>query len=170
MATTAPKPNPDRRITIQWAVSYFKSNETDGIRLYIQAVDANLMTDKIFQYLRRPLNPNTGQEVDTFDHVSSPPDIEEVPEDAPIATEQPAWFRINYVDLYLRSQHEADDVLESILEDVRVLKRTYDIMDVTNPAGSETVGVPEETSSSSSSSSQSSESAPSESSSSSSSG
>ena len=155
MATNVPTPNPDRFIRVQWAVSYWKANAVDGIRLRIEIVEAALMPSKVFQYQLRPKNPNTGEEVAEFDHVSSPPDIEETPEDAPAPGDpRPKWFRLSYVDLLLRSRHEVDDVLAAILEDLRVLKRTYDIISVIEPVGEEVIdGAPPEPAPSSSSSS-----------------
>lgn len=146
--------NPDRYITIAWFSGADTGSNPQGIRIRIMAKDANEMTAKIFVYQVRPKNPNTGLYVGEFDHVGSPSDIEETPEDQPHTSHRPAWFRLDYVDLLVRSRSEAYDLLRSIIDDVYGLKHAYDAMDVLQPHGEQQIGNgPPATPSSSSSSS-----------------
>lgn len=124
-----------RRIRLTWSQSYYKVNTVDGIRIRIEAVDAEEMPDKIFAYLLHPTNPATLAQAAGFDHVCSPVDLEEYPEDQPIANVRPTWFRLNYVDVLLRSQAELDQYLADIIADVKALKKTLDIMDTVTPLG-----------------------------------
>lgn len=138
-----------RRIKITWAQSRYLINRVDGIRLRIEATEAEEMPVKIFAYLTMPLRPGAGDPVGVFDHICSPVDLEEYPEDEPIAGHQPGWFRLDYVDVLLRSAAEIEAALAAILDDVRSLKHTLDTMDDTEPTGE--VWIDEEAATSSSS-------------------
>jgi len=72
--------------------------------------------------------------------VCSPADLEEYPISAPIPGHQPAWFRLSYVDVFLRSWTEANALIEDVRSDVRRLKSTLDIMDEITPQGIEAIG------------------------------
>ena len=92
-------PASGRRIKLAWYVSRYNYHSTDGIRVRIEATDANLMPNKVFAYLLLPLKPGENERVGAFDHVCSPTDLEEYPEDAPIPNFRPEWFRLDYVDV-----------------------------------------------------------------------
>jgi hypothetical protein len=94
----------------------------------IEAYSANLMSNSIFRYIRGPVNSQSIQ-IDEFDGVCSPSDLEEFNQDAPAQGANPAWFRKNYVDLVFRSQHAAKDAWNLIVSDVKILVSTLDIMD-----------------------------------------
>lgn len=155
--------HPNRRITITWATSYYRIGVDDGIRVRFDASGAVDMPVRIFAYRMLPLNPRTGQEAGHFDHVCSPPDLADYPEDEPRPGIRPEWFRLSYVDLMVRSQEEVADLVEAVLEDVRRLKHTLDRMDTLQPGDAEQVGISPDVTSSSSSSSESSQSDSSES-------
>lgn len=143
----------DRRIKINWAVSRFILNRIDGIRVRIEAECAQDMPTSIFAYRNLPVDPATGSQAGWFSHVCSPVDLEEFPENAPIPTHHPQWFRLSYVDVLLRSRVEANAFIEDVCDDVRRLQHTLTIMDTIEPEGSEEIGgaVTCETSSSNSS-------------------
>jgi hypothetical protein len=124
-----------RRIKITWAQSRYLINRVDGIRLRIEAEEAEDMPTKIFAYLTMPLRPGAGDPVGVFDHICSPVDLEEYPEDEPIPGHQPGWFRLGYVDVLLRSAAEIEAALEAILGDIRSLKRSLDTMDTLEAVG-----------------------------------
>ena len=128
-----------RSITIVKAASRYIYNRIDGIRVRIQAVEAAGMTTKVFAYLMAPTNPSTQERKGFFDHVCSPVDLEEYPADAPVENSVPAWFRMNYVDILVRSQKEADDFIESVLNDVAALKLTLNLQDSVQTIGEETL-------------------------------
>ena len=124
-----------RRIKLTWYVSRYNYHSTDGIRVRIEATNANLMPDKIFACLMLPLKPGESERAGAFDHVCSPTDLEEYPEDEPIPTFRPEWFRLNYVDVVLRSRTEVYTFIRDVAADVHSLRETLEIMDRIVPAG-----------------------------------
>lgn len=141
---TPPPPAPDsgRRVKLTWQVSRYFSDSVDGIRVRITASDAALMSNKIFAYQMLPLKPGADNRVGAFDHVCSPTDLEEYPEDDPIPNDRPAWFRLNYVDVLLRSRAEVKSFIESVIDDVQRLKHTLDVADLLLPGGNTWIGTP----------------------------
>jgi hypothetical protein len=137
-----PTPNNARRIKLSWDVSRYYFHTTDGIRVRITATNANLMPSKIFAYQLLPLKPGEEERVGTFDHVCSPVDLEEYPEDEPIENSRPAWFRLDYVDVLLRSRAEAQAFIKEVAEDVKRLKMTLDIAEDLIPGGDLWIGTP----------------------------
>lgn len=131
-----------RNIHIEWSVSRQYYNDIDGIRVRIEATEANLMPTKIFAYQMMPLKPGSMEQVGAFDHVCSAVDLEEYPEDEPIENSRPAWFRLNYVDVLLRSREETREFINSVLEDVQILKNTLDITGELLTGGDVWIGTP----------------------------
>ena len=134
----------ERRIKLTWQVSRYYASSTDGIRVRIEASEANLMPSKIFAYQLLPVGPADAERVGMFDHVCSPSDLVEYPEDEPVATLRPAWFRLNYVDVLLRSRTEVDAFIRDVTGDVTSLKETLDVADNLTPTGTIWVGSPPE--------------------------
>jgi hypothetical protein len=128
-----------RSLQLSWSCSRYIVNRIDGIRIRVWVSEAVGMTDKIFAYLMTPKNPTTAEKEGVFDHVCSPVDLAEYPEDAPIENSRPAWFRLDYVDLHLRSREEADDFLARVKLDAGGLRVSLDIMEVIAPTGTEDV-------------------------------
>ena len=145
-----------RRVHLTWAVSAYHYHSTDGIRVRIEAGAAENMPSKIFAYLMLPLEPGTTERAGAFDHVCSPTDLEEYPADEPIPNVRPEWFRLDYVDVIVRSRAEAYAFIRDVAADVHVLKTTLDVTDRIEPAGEIWIGGEPESSSSSRSSSSSS--------------
>jgi len=131
-----------RNVKLTWQVSRYNYETTDGIRVRITASNATQMPTKIFAYQMLPLKPGANERVGAFDHVCSPTDLEEYPEDDPIPNYRPAWFRLNYVDVLLRSRAEVKAFIEEVIDDVQRLKTTLDIADTLLPAGELWVGTP----------------------------
>jgi hypothetical protein len=140
-----PAPNSGRRVKLTWQVSRYNYETTDGIRVRIAASDAAQMPSKIFAYQMLPLKPGEDERVGAYDHVCSPTDLEEYPEDDPIIYERPAWFRLDYVDVLLRSRAEVKAFIENVIDDVQRLKQTLDVADLLLPGGETWVGTPPET-------------------------
>lgn len=139
-----------RRLQLVWAVSRYNYHNTDGIRVRITAQNPEQMSDKVFAYLLLPMKPGAGERVGEFSHVCSPVDLEEYPEDEPIPGHRPEWFRLNYVDVLLRSRTEVHEFIKEVCNDVQRLKATLDLMDTLLPGGELWVGgAPQEESSSS---------------------
>lgn len=129
-----------RNIHVQWYTSRYYMNDIDGIRVRIEVDDANLMPTKVFAYQMLPVKPGDTEQLAAFDHVCSTVDIEEYPEDAPDENSRPAWFRADYVDVFLRSQEEVRAFITAVLEDLQILKNTLDIADDLLPAGEVWIG------------------------------
>lgn len=139
-----PAPPSARNIHLTWNVSRYYMNNIDGIRVRIEADDANLMPTKIFAYQMLPVKPGESDRVGAFDHVCSSVDLEEYPEDAPLPNSRPPWFRLDYVDVLLRSREEVRSFINSVIEDVQILKNTLDITEELVPAGDFWIGTPPE--------------------------
>lgn len=137
-----PPPVTQRNIHLTWSVSRYLAYQTDGIRVRIEADDANLMPTKIFAYQMLPVKPGEEDRVGTFDHVCSPVDLEEYPEDQPLPNSRPAWFRLDYVDVLLRSRAEVKAFINSVVEDVNALKTTLDITEDLVQDGDLWIGTP----------------------------
>ena len=129
-----------RNINIKWSTSRYYQNDIDGIRVRIEAADANLMPTKIFAYQMLPIKPGNTEPLATFDHVCSVVDLEEYPEEIPNTADRPAWFRADYVDVFLRSREEVREFVNAVLEDVQILKNTLDIADELLPGGDIWIG------------------------------
>ena len=142
IAPPPPAPDNGRRINITWQVSRYNFATTDGIRVRIEASAAALMPAKIFAYLTLPIKPGEEERIGAFDHVCSPTDLEEYPEDTPIADMRPEWFRLNYVDVLLRSRAEVSAFIRDVVEDVQRLKTTLDTADTLLPGGQIWIGTP----------------------------
>lgn len=147
-----------RRIKLTPALSRVVDATTDAFRLTIVASDAEDMPTKIFRYLQRPSAPGSSERTGFFDGVCSPVDLEEMPEDDPRPNEEPAWYRLETLDLLFRSQHDRDEAKTDIYGAVIALLNTLDLVDALEVQPPIWFGVPPESSSSSSSSSSSAES------------
>jgi hypothetical protein len=144
IAPAPTQPDNGRRIKLAWSVSRYRFESVDGIRVRITATDAALMPDKVFAYLLLPLKPAAHERVGAFDHVCSPTDLEEYPEDAPPPNARPEWYRLNYVDVIVRSRAEVHDFIKNVVEDVQRLKDTLDLMEDLLPGGEAWIGAPPE--------------------------
>jgi hypothetical protein len=136
-----------RGIQLTWTCSHYVYGRHDGVRVRIDAVAAQNMPLKVFAYRMLPRDPASGQDTGYFSHICSPPDLVDYPEDGPVTTRRPEWFRLAYVDVLLRSVAEAQDFVAGVYEDVRRLKATLDIMDALVTGGTEIIGTIEEESS-----------------------
>lgn len=135
----------ERNIHVQWSTSRYFMNNIDGIRIRIETPEAAMMPTKIFAYQMLPVRPGSDEQIATFDHVCSSVDLEEYPEDAAAPNSRPAWLRTNYVDVFLRSREEVRAFLNSVLEDIQILKNTLDIADELVPDGDVWIGAHVET-------------------------
>lgn len=136
------EPPSSRSVHLTWSVSRYIDHATDGIRVRIEADQSVDMPTKIFAYMLAPMKPSVGEKVANFDHVCSPVDLEEYPEDEPLPGLRPEWFRLNYVDILVRSRAEAHDFIKDVIEDVQRLKTTLNLMDNLTPGGDMWIGPP----------------------------
>jgi hypothetical protein len=98
------------------------------------------MPTKIFAYRMRPKSPVDGSAVAEFSHICSSVDLEEFPEDGPLVNSSPEWFRLEFVDVLVRSKAEALDFIDILRQDVRVLVKTLQTMDTLVLGGLEVFG------------------------------
>ena len=120
----------------------YTSNTIDGFRFKVVAYGGNLMPNTIFRYGREAMNAREGAYRLAFDGVCSPSDIEEFPEEAPLVGVYPEFCRLDYVDLVFRSQAQAEDAWTAILEEVRHLVNTLNVMDQIQPQADLSIGNP----------------------------
>lgn len=129
---------PDLFLLLKWNVSRYRLNVHDGIRVYAWIDDYGGLADgRVFAYLMKPVNPATLDRAGMFDHVCSPVDLDEYPADEPVPDSRPAWFRLNYVDVLVRSQYEADEFVEILRQDVQSIISTLKISQTLLPGGEE---------------------------------
>lgn len=131
-----------RGISISWVTSPYRHGLDDGIRVRITVVCSTNVPRKVFAYRTLPRNPRTNEEVGYFDHVCTPADLEDYPEDAPLPGHRPKWFRLDYVDVLLRSYAEVEAFIDDVRTDLDRLVATLDRMDQLTPGGTATLGVP----------------------------
>jgi hypothetical protein len=113
-------------------------NIIDGFRFTLQVTGANLMPTKIFRYRLVPTRvdggsvngPPTAIELKgAFDGVCSPADLEDFPEDWPAQNARPPWYRLDYVDLIVRSRSISDALYQAIQFEIVRLVDTLNTMD-----------------------------------------
>lgn len=138
--TVSTPPATERRIHLTWSVSRYLVNNMDGVRVRIEAGEANLMPTAVFAYQLQPMKPEQFEPVAAFDHVCSAVDLEEYPETTPLENVRPEWFRLDYVDVLLRTRDEAKDFIDSVVADVRMLKDALDITETLDLTGSLWIG------------------------------
>jgi hypothetical protein len=111
-------------------------NVVDGFRFTIQITGATQMPTKIFRYRLVPTKiqpavnqpPTAIEYLGTLDGVCSPADLEDFPEDWPVQNARPPWYRLDYVDLIVRSRSIADQAYQAILFEVQSLVDTLYLM------------------------------------------
>jgi hypothetical protein len=124
-------------------------NVIDGFRFTLVVTGAVQMPTKIFRYRLVPTRVQAGtvdqppvaiEYMGAFDGVCSPADLEDFPEDWPVQNARPPWYRLDYVDLIVRSRSIANDAYNAILYEVNQLVETLNVMDQQNTAPPITIG------------------------------
>lgn len=133
MATT-------RGVSYRWASSNYRVGRDDGIRIRFDIDQACGVDREVFAYRMLPATPGTGDKEGHFSHICSPVDIADYPKDAPRAGHVPEWFRLDYVDVLVRSTAEAADFMRIVREDLESLNETLNRMDTLVPGGEEQIG------------------------------
>lgn len=128
-----------RSIKLSWATSHYRLGTDDGVRLRVVASCAEGLSDSIFAYRLLPTGVS-GEAEATFDHVCSPPDMADYPENQPRDGEEPPWFRLSFLDVMVRSVSQADNAIAIIQSDVNRLISTLNKMDTLFHTGAEVFG------------------------------
>jgi hypothetical protein len=99
----------------------YVDNETVGFRLRIEARNPSNMSAAVFRYYKRPADTATGTSRSELSGVCSWPDLEELPEGAPAEDDVPQAFRLNYMDVVVRSAQLADEVWQIAQSEIQRL-------------------------------------------------
>lgn len=106
-------------------IASYVDGRTQGYRVRVDVVEANLMDPEIFVYQRFS---DTTPATDEFSNVASPADLEEYPTNTPATGGQ--FFRLSYVDLVYRNMDLLQQSLTDLQNDVRSLVESLGILDV----------------------------------------
>lgn len=93
--------------------------------LGVEAFSAEGISPKIFVFHQSPAGID-GNTIAEFDHVATPVDMHELPEDA--ATETVPWYRTDKCTIWLRSQDDVDTAEQLFVDDIAALQRSYDAL------------------------------------------
>lgn len=104
--------NPERRGVFDYA-------------LKVEVVLADGIPPKIFVYHQMPAG-NDGNTFAEFDHVATPVDFQEIPEDAASATVP--WFRTDKCVVWVRSIDDLKVAKQQFVDDIYALQRTFDVL------------------------------------------
>jgi hypothetical protein len=133
-SSSSENPENDRGIYLQHTgQTRYVAGAVQGYRLTVTAVRGSEMPNEIFRYIMRPTDPTTGATAGFLDGICSPADLEDLPINAPRPQDSPQFFRLATVDVVLRSQTEANEFWQDILDDVDMLINTLNLMDDQTP-------------------------------------
>ena len=109
-------------------VRFTQSPELRGVFAYslkVEVVSATDIPSKIFVYHQSPagIDGNTFAE---FDHVATPVDFQEIPEDA--ASNTVPWYRTNKVVVWFRNVSDLNLAKQMFVDDIHALQKTYDVL------------------------------------------
>ena len=106
-------------------VRFTQSSERRNVFNYalkVEVVKASGIPAKIFVYHQSPagIDGNASAE---FDHIATPVDFQEIPEDA--ASEIVPWYRTGKCVLWLRSMSDLNLAKQMFVDDINALQRSY---------------------------------------------
>jgi hypothetical protein len=93
--------------------------------LKVEVLDAKGISPKIFVYHQSPAGPD-GNTFAEFDHVATPVDLNEIPEDA--ASAVVPWFRTDKCEVWLRSVSALVMSKQLFVDDINALQHTYGVI------------------------------------------
>lgn len=109
-------------------VRFSQSAEIRGIYTYalkVEVVESEGIPRKIFVYHQSPPGID-GNMPSEFDHIATPVDFQEIPEDA--ATEIVPWYRTDKCTVWLRSVSDLKMAKQLFVDDISELRRTYGLL------------------------------------------
>jgi hypothetical protein len=110
--------------------------------LHVEVVSASKISTKIFVFHQMPAGAD-GNTFAEFDHVATPVDLHEIPEDA--ASETVPWYRTDKCTIWVRSMDDLNTAKQLFVDDIHELQRSFDvIMDMKNFATQTTIEFSEE--------------------------
>lgn len=115
--------SPEHRSVFNYALKVEVLSSTGGI------------PTKIFVYHQSPAGI-AGNTYATFDHVATPVDLQEIPEDA--ASETVPWYRTDKVVVWFRNLSDMSLAKQMFVDDITALQRAYDTLTSENDFTSQT--------------------------------
>lgn len=109
-------------------VRFSQSNERRSVfdyALKVEVVDADGISPKIFVFHQSPAGTD-GNTYAEFDHVSSPVDLQEIPEDA--ASDTIPWYRTDKCTLWFRAIADMKMAKQIFVDDILGLQRSFDTL------------------------------------------
>ena len=109
-------------------VRFSQSPERRGVFQYalkVEVVSATEIPSKIFVYHQLPAGAE-GNTFAEFDHVATPVDFQEIPEDA--ASDTVPWFRTDKCTVWVRSLDDLATAKQLFVDDISGLQRTFNIL------------------------------------------
>lgn len=109
-------------------VRFSQSSERRSVfnyALHVEVLSATGMPKKIFVYHQSPAGVE-GNTFAEFDHVATPVDFQEIPEDA--ASETVPWYRTDKVVVWFRNVADLDLAKQMFVDDIAALQKTYDVL------------------------------------------
>ena len=109
-------------------VRFRQSPEVRGIfgyALHVDVLESSGIPSKIFVYHQSPagIDGNTFAE---FDHIATPVDFQEIPEDA--ASETVPWYRTDSCTVWVRSESDLKLSKQLFMDDITALQNSYDLL------------------------------------------
>lgn len=107
-------------------VRFSQSAEGRGVfdyALKVEVVSANGIPAKIFVYHQSPAGID-GNIFSEFDHIATPVDLQEIPEDA--ASDTVPWYRTDKCTVWLRNASDLDNAKQLFVDDIAALQRSFD--------------------------------------------
>lgn len=109
-------------------VRFSQSPDGNGVYQYAlvtEVVSSDGIPGKIFVYHQFPKGER-GNTFSEFDHVATPVDFQEIPEDA--ASETVPWYRTDRCTMWLRSHDDLETAKQMMVDDISALQRCYDTL------------------------------------------
>ena len=109
-------------------VRFSQSPERRGVfeyALLVEVIHSEGIPSKIFVYHQCPAGID-GNMPSEFDHVATPVDFQEIPEDA--ASKTVPWYRTDKCTVWLRNAHDLITAKQLFRDDIAALKRAYDVL------------------------------------------
>ena len=109
-------------------VRFSQSPEKRGVFQYalcVEVLSSVGIPSKIFVFHQMPAGAE-GNTFAEFDHVATPVDFQEIPEDA--ASETVPWFRTDKCTVWVRSVDDLNTAKQLFVDDIAGLQRTFDIL------------------------------------------
>jgi len=113
-------------------VRFSQSAERRGVFCYalnVEVVESTGIPSKIFVYHQSPAGVE-GNTFAEFDHIATPVDFQEIPEDA--ASDIVPWYRTDKCTVWLRNASDLELAKQMFVDDINALQRSYDNLNSEN--------------------------------------